>query len=179
MAEKFKKQFTWLGEYTEKYITLTVSIEKDVTRIDEHGEKITKSLSYILQFIDSARFMVSSLSNIVNNLSEGIHRIKCEFWHDEKKCEIKCGIKYKHCLRSLECINFKDDLVEYICLCCYKNYQRKFEEELKQRFFNTYKFSNHGNNKFILLLQKVVYPYEHMGNWEKFNEISLLETEDF
>ena len=85
MAEEFKKQFSWLGENTEKYITLTVSIEKDVTRIDENGEKITKSLSYILQFIDSARFMVSLLSNIVNNLSEGIHKIKCEFGHYEKK----------------------------------------------------------------------------------------------
>ena len=178
MAEEFKKQFSWLGENTEKYITLTVSIEKDVTRVDENGEKITKSLSYILQFIDSARFMVSLLSNIVNNLSEGIHKIKCEFGHYEKKCGT-FGIKYKHCLCSLECINFKDDLVEYKCLCCNKNYQRKFEEELKQRFFNTYKFSNHGNNKFILLLQKVVYPYEHMGNWEKFNETPLLETEDF
>ena len=30
----------------------------------------------MLQSIDSARFMTSSLSNHVNNLSEGIHRIK-------------------------------------------------------------------------------------------------------
>ena len=30
---------------------------------------------YVLQFIDSARFIASSLSNLVNNLSEGIHRI--------------------------------------------------------------------------------------------------------
>ena len=75
--------------------------------------------------------MVSSLSNIANNLSEGIHRIKCEFGRYEKKCGTR-GIKYKHCLCSLESINFKDDLVEYKCLCCNKNYQRKFEEELKQ-----------------------------------------------
>ena len=27
--------------------------------------------------------------------------------------------------------------------------------------FNTYRFSNHNNNKFILLLQKGVYPYEY------------------
>ena len=32
--------------------------------------------SYILKFIDSTRFMENSLSNLVNNLSEGIHRIK-------------------------------------------------------------------------------------------------------
>ena len=35
--------------------------------------------------------------------------------------------------------------------------------------------SNHSNNKFILLLQKVVY----MDDWEKFNETSLLEKEYF
>ena len=37
----------------------------------------------------------------------------------------------------------------------------------------------HDNNKFILLLQKGVYPYEYMGDWEKFNETSLPEKEDF
>ena len=41
----------------------------------------------ILQLIDSARFMASSLSNLVNNLSLGIHRIKYKFGHDDKKCE--------------------------------------------------------------------------------------------
>ena len=28
--------------------------------------------------------MASSLSNLVNNLSEGIHKIKCKFWHNYK-----------------------------------------------------------------------------------------------
>ena len=76
LAEEFKKQFTSLGENTEKYITFTVPIEKEVPRIDKNGEEITKNISYILQFIDSARFMASSLSNVANNLSEGIHKIK-------------------------------------------------------------------------------------------------------
>ena len=53
--------------------------------------------------------MVSSLSNLINNLSEGIHRIKCKFGHDDKKCET-CGIKYKYCDCFLECINFTDNL---------------------------------------------------------------------
>ena len=43
-----------------------------------------KHLSYILQFIDSARFMASSLSNIANNLSEGNHKIKCKYGHNDK-----------------------------------------------------------------------------------------------
>ena len=36
--------------------------------------------------------MASSLSNLINNLSEGIHRIKCIYEQDNKKYE-KCGIK--------------------------------------------------------------------------------------
>ena len=34
-------------------------------------------------------------------------------------------------------------------------------------------------NKFILLLRKGVYPYEYRDEWEKFNEISLPEKEEF
>ena len=48
--------------------------------------------------------------------------------------------------------------MEYKCLCCNKNYQQKFDEILKERFFHTYKFSIHDNNKFILFLQKGVSP---------------------
>ena len=30
-----------------------------------------------LRFIDSARFILSSLSNLVDNITEGIHKLKC------------------------------------------------------------------------------------------------------
>ena len=79
LAEEFKKQFSCLGENTEKYITFTVPIEKEVTRIDKNGEEITKNISYILQFIDSVRFMAIPLSNLANNLSKRINRIKCKY----------------------------------------------------------------------------------------------------
>ena len=79
----------------------------------------------MLQFIDSARFMVSSLSNLVNNLSEGIHRIKCKIGHDDKKCET-CRIKYTYCDSFLKYMNFKDHSIKYKCFCCKKNYQYKF-----------------------------------------------------
>ena len=52
-AEEFKKQFTCLAENTEKYITFTVPIEKEVTRIEKMKKKLQK-ISYILQFSDSA-----------------------------------------------------------------------------------------------------------------------------
>ena len=58
------------------YMIFTVPIEKKVTRIDKNEEEITKNIPYILQFIDSTKFMASSLSNLVNNLSERIHKIK-------------------------------------------------------------------------------------------------------
>ena len=45
LVEGFKKRFTYLGENTEKYITFTISIEKEVTRIDKNGEEITKKIS--------------------------------------------------------------------------------------------------------------------------------------
>ena len=64
-------------------------------------------------------------------------------------------------------------------MCCNKNYQHRFDEKLEERFFNTYKFSNHKNNKFILLLRKGVYPYEYLDHREKFKGTSLPEKEDF
>ena len=36
---------------------------------------------------------------------------------------------------------------------------------------STHKYPNHDNNKFILLLQKGVYPYECMDDWEKSKKI--------
>ena len=77
LAEELEQQFNCVGENNKKYVTFTVQIEKEVTRIDKNGKEITKMISYRLQFIDSARFMASSLSNLVNNLPEGIHKIKC------------------------------------------------------------------------------------------------------
>ena len=100
-----------LEENAEKYITFTVPIEKEVTRIDNSGEEVTKNISYILRFTDSARFVKSSLSNLVDNLSEGIHKTKCKYDHDDKKCET-CGITFEVCDCFLEYTNFKDDLIE-------------------------------------------------------------------
>ena len=67
-----------MGENTEKYIRFTVSIEKELTRINKDWEELKKNNFYILQFIDSARFMPSSLSNLVKILSEGIYKNKCK-----------------------------------------------------------------------------------------------------
>ena len=65
-------------------------------------------MSYILQFIDNARFMVISSSNLVNNLSEEIHKIKCKCGHNDKKFKT-FGITYQVYNGFLEYTNFKDD----------------------------------------------------------------------
>ena len=89
ISRKFKKRFKCLGENTEKYITFTVSIEKEVRRINRNGGEIMKNISFILTLIDKVIFTVSSLSNLVNNLSERVHRIKYKLGNDDKKCEVK------------------------------------------------------------------------------------------
>ena len=89
--------------------------------------------------------MASSLSNLVNNISKEIHKIKCKHGHSNKKSEI-FRIKYKHCNCFLELANFKDDLIEYKYLCCNNNYEQNFDEKLNKQYFNIYKYSNHDVN---------------------------------
>ena len=71
-----------------------LSTEKEVREIAKNGEEVTKNISYILQFTESGKFIASSLSNLVNNVSEGVHKIKCNYRHNYKKYET-CGITYE------------------------------------------------------------------------------------
>ena len=89
--------------------------------------------------------MASSSSNLADNLTERIHKIKC------KDCD--CFLEYE---------SVRDKLIKYKCLSCNKDYSNKINEEFKKRFKSTFKFSNNDINKFILLLRKGVYPYEYM-----------------
>ena len=69
MADKFERQFQSVGENTEKYITFSVPIKKEL----DNGKTIT----YKIELIDSFRFMSSSLTNLVDNLPEGLHCDEC------------------------------------------------------------------------------------------------------
>ena len=71
--------------------------------------------------------MTRPLSNLVNNLSAGLRRIKCKLGHDDKKCKT-WGIKYKYRDCFHEYTNFKDNLMEYKCLICHKNCQKKLKK---------------------------------------------------
>ena len=70
LAKEFEGNFECLGENTEKYKTFSVPIKK---KIDNKDLEIT----YKIKFIDSYRFLSSSLLKLIDNLSEGIHKNKC------------------------------------------------------------------------------------------------------
>ena len=82
-----------------------------------------KNISYILQFVDSSRFMANAFSYLVNSLSEGIHKIKCKYGHNNKKCET-CRTKYKCCGCFFEYRNSKDNRIQMFIL------QQKFSTKI-------------------------------------------------
>ena len=107
--------------------------------------------------------MSSSLSKLVDNLSEGIHNNKC----------VDC----ESCLDYVR--STKNEKLILKCFNCEQCYKKKFNKDLTKRFASTYEFCNKDLNKFILLLRKGVYPYEYMDSWKRFNETSLPSKEDF
>ena len=93
--------------------------------------------------------MSSSLSKLVDNLSEGIHNNTCA----------KSNLDY---------IKTKNEKLILKCYNCKQRYRKKFNKELIKRFASTYEFCNNDMtgsssseriNKFVLLLRKGVYPY--------------------
>lgn len=60
-------------ESAEKLITFSVSIEKGY-EIDKKKKKKT----YRIKFIDTERFMASSLSSLADNLAAGVDNSKCK-----------------------------------------------------------------------------------------------------
>ena len=62
-------------ESAEKLITFSVSIEKGY-EIDKKKKK--KKKTYRIKFIDTERFMASSLSSLADNLAAGVDNSKCK-----------------------------------------------------------------------------------------------------
>ena len=106
--------------------------------------------------------MAVPLSNLIDNLPEGIHNNKCA-----------------HCKSCLDYIKTKNEKLILKCFNCEQYYKKKFNKELIKRFARTYEFCNKDLNKFILLLRKGVHHYEYMDNWERFNETSFDNKESF
>lgn len=109
-----------------------------------------------MKFIHSVRFMGSSLSSLINDLTEGLQKGQCK------------GYK-----SSLEYMTPKEVLLTFTCLECNKN----FDEYLSKIFKNTYQFCNGDINISCIMLWKSL--YEYMGGWQKFNETSLPTKKEF
>ena len=86
LVEEFKSDFNCLGENTEKYITFSVPIKKE--------NKAGKTITYKIRFINSFRFMNTSLAKLTNNLSE-INNKDCKKCMERNKTKLECQyIKY-------------------------------------------------------------------------------------
>ena len=108
LAKEFKGySIDCLGENTEKYISFKVPLKKT----NMNGKLVT----YKLKFIDSMRFMNTSISNPTDNLSE-INKQEC------KRCKENC--KY---------IIHKNDVLIYKCKKCHTRSYKSIDP-LKKRF---------------------------------------------
>ena len=80
-----------IAKNTENYISFSVKVEVD-KNIDKSGNEKSKEIE--LRFIDSFKFMSSSLDSLVNNLAKGGH----EFWGfegynlEQRKLLIRKGV---------------------------------------------------------------------------------------
>ena len=110
LACEFEVNFECLGENSEKYITFSVPIKK---RIENKNMDIT----YKIKFIDSFRFMTTSLSKLVDNLTDNIHNDKC--------------IKFKSNFCFVRAMN---ETLLFKCIDCEKEYEKEFNKELLKRF---------------------------------------------
>ena len=106
LVKEFDGNFDCLGENTEKYITFSVPLK---TKIENKDIEI----NYKIKFIESCRFMLSSLSKLADNLSEGIHNNKCS------DCESK-----------LDYIKIKNEKLLLKCFNCNSYYKKKFNKDL-------------------------------------------------
>ena len=102
LAKEFKGQLECLGENTEKYITFSVPIKK---KLDNN-----KTITYRLKFIDSFRFMSTSLSSLVDNLSE-IYKKECKGCEERRKIKLACHF-----------IGFKNNKLNYVWKECKKRW---------------------------------------------------------
>ena len=155
LVKEFDGNSECLDENTEKYIIFSAPVKKKIENKDIE-------ITYKTKFIDSYRFMSSSLSKLIDNLSEGLH-----------------NNKYLNFQSCLDYMKTKNEKLILKCFIYKQNYEKDFNKELIKRFASTYKFCNKNLNKFILLLRKGVYPYEYMDNWERLDETSLSNKESF
>ena len=132
LAEKCKGEINCIGENMEKYITFSVPIKKEC----DDGKTITRKL----RFIDSFRFISTSLSELVDNVSGIFSGIEC------KSCIEKIKINLERCF-----VRLKNNRLIYKCKECREEWKRPINE-LIGNFPSVYQYCNGDLNKFVLLL---------------------------
>ena len=152
VAKEFRSEIHCIPEDKEKYKIFSIPIMRK-----EINDKV---ISYNLRFIDSNNFMMVSLENHVNNLSE---LYDCDYT-DKKTQQIK--------------IQHDDKIINTRCRTCTKRSKQSIES-LKNEFPSTFCLVNRNIGKFILLLKKGVYPYEYMNDWKIFEETELPSQNEF
>ena len=111
LANKFEEQLECLRENTKSFKTFSFPLEKEIRKVDKDGNESVETIPHKIKFIDNTIVMTSSLSNVADNLAEGIHKIKC------KNCD--CFLEYG---------SVKDSLIKYKWLSCNKHYSSKLQE---------------------------------------------------
>ena len=96
-------------------------------------------------FIDSYRFMLTSLSDLADNLSE-INKKECKACMERKNIKSECDF-----------IEFKNNRLNYKCKECGKRCFTSINGLIK-KFPIVYQFCKNDLNKFVLLLKKVFIP---------------------
>ena len=114
LANEFEGNFECFGENTEKYITFSVPIKKII-------KNKNVDITYKIKLIDSFRFMATSLSKLVDNLTDNFHNDKC----------VKC--KSNLCF-----VNAMNETLTFECVDCKKEYKKDINNKLKERFSNVY-----------------------------------------
>ena len=57
-------------------MSFSLPTEKEVTEINKNGNESVVIISYKTRFTDSARFMATLLSNLVDNITKGICKVE-------------------------------------------------------------------------------------------------------
>ena len=143
----------------EKYITFYVPIKKEC----DGGKTITHKL----RFMDSFRFMSTSLSELVDNMSGIFNSIECKSCIEKIKVNSECSF-----------VRLKNNRLIYKCKECKGEWKRP-TNKLIENFPSIHQFCNGNLNKFVMFLRKGVYPDEYMDSWEKFDQTTLPPKEAF
>ena len=112
MAKEFQGPFECIGENSEIYKSFFVPIKKEVIKTKKDEKKSIENISYKIKLIDIIRFILSSLTLHVDNLSE-IYNEKCSA---------------KNCKSEFEFKGVKNNEHIYDCKTCRKEHLKSMNE---------------------------------------------------